>query len=68
VVRPHGGRALPIRWLAKGSDAWIRGLLNLVILATRKSSLINLNFAQKVSKSAKENKRMDFHIFPIISH
>jgi hypothetical protein len=62
------GWALPIRWLAKASDAWIRGLFDLGILATRKSSLTILNFAQKVSKSAKENKRKDLHIFAIISH
>jgi hypothetical protein len=39
------GRALPVPLLAKASLAWIRGLFDLGILATRKSSLISLNFA-----------------------
>jgi hypothetical protein len=48
------GLAAPVSVLAKASNAWLRGLLDLEILATYKSSLISLNFAQKVSKSAKE--------------
>jgi hypothetical protein len=47
-------RALPVPLLAKASVAWMRGLFDLGILATPKSSLISLNFAQKVSKSARE--------------
>jgi hypothetical protein len=37
------------------SDAWLCGLFDLGKLATRKSALISLSFAHKVSKSAKEN-------------
>jgi hypothetical protein len=39
----------PVPVLAKASGAWLRGLLDLGILATRKSSLISLNFVYKVS-------------------
>jgi hypothetical protein len=51
----EGGKA---GWYAQvlpvPSDAWLRGLFDLEILATRNSSLISLNLAQKVLKSTKE--------------
>jgi hypothetical protein len=40
--------------VARPSDAWLRRLFDLEILATHNSSLISLNFTQKVSKPAKE--------------
>jgi hypothetical protein len=63
VVRPHdtGGVAL-VPVLAKASDAWLHSLLGLGILVAHKFALISLNFAYKVSKSAKKNKKIFAHL------
>ena len=50
------GRAAPVPELLEAPVDLLRGLFDLVILATRKSSLIGTNFALEVSKTATENK------------
>jgi hypothetical protein len=54
------GQAAPIPVLAKASRAWLCGLFDLEILTNHKSSLIRLNFVQKVSKSARKNNKIGF--------
>jgi hypothetical protein len=55
------GQAAPVPVLTKASGTWLRGLFDFGILATRKSSLIRLNFVQKISNLQGENKRKDLH-------
>ena len=50
------GRAAPVPVLVEAPAGLLRGLFDLVIFATRKSSLISTNFAIEVSITATENK------------
>jgi hypothetical protein len=47
------GRALPVLVLTKASDAWLRGLFDLIVLETHKSLLICLTFPLESVKTCK---------------